>query len=165
MGDSRCSRLSDIPATGGAESGTASRFSLADDAPPGRYGNRDAGNITGNPDIRVPEGIERENRLRARDARRNENADREAGRGDERPEDPVRRRNSGETREATDQGRFEVQRRPEGREIHHVPGGTWLHQYEAMHPCCRWVPGSPCLCYCREPVETSLVLGSGRGGQ
>ncbi|KAJ1105095.1 hypothetical protein NDU88_002503 [Pleurodeles waltl] len=77
-------------------------------------------------------GIEGENGLRARAARRNENADREAGRGGERPEDPVRRWNSGETQEASDQGRFEVQRRPEGREIRHVPGGTWLHQVRSF---------------------------------
>ncbi|KAJ1191532.1 hypothetical protein NDU88_000848 [Pleurodeles waltl] len=82
--------------------------------PPRHHGNGDAGNITGNPDIRVPEGIERMNGLCARDAKRKENADKGAGTEDERPEDPGRRRNSRETREASDQGRFEVQRRPEG---------------------------------------------------
>ncbi|KAJ1215843.1 hypothetical protein NDU88_003450 [Pleurodeles waltl] len=37
------------------------------------------------------------NGLRARDARRKVNADRGAGTGDEQPEDPGRRQNSGET--------------------------------------------------------------------
>ncbi|KAJ1097471.1 hypothetical protein NDU88_002589 [Pleurodeles waltl] len=108
-------RLSDIPATSGAGSGTAARFSLEDPVPPGFHDNGDADTSTGNPDIRVPEGIEGEDGLRARDARRNENADGGAGRRDKRPEDPGKRRKNGETQETSDQGRLEVQRRPEGR--------------------------------------------------
>ncbi|KAJ1213498.1 hypothetical protein NDU88_001135 [Pleurodeles waltl] len=82
-----CSRLSDIAATDGAESGTASRFSLENAVPPGRHNNGDADTSTGNPDIRVPEEFEREDGLRAGDAKGHENADRGAERKDKRMED------------------------------------------------------------------------------
>ncbi|KAJ1208162.1 hypothetical protein NDU88_003548 [Pleurodeles waltl] len=98
----------------------ASRFSFGGTTPPGHHDNVDAGNVTGNPDIRVPEGIERVNGLRAGSAEKKENADRGARAGDERPEDPGRRRNVGETRETSDQDQLEVQRRPEGRELRDV---------------------------------------------
>ncbi|KAJ1217202.1 hypothetical protein NDU88_004797 [Pleurodeles waltl] len=95
-----------------------------DDAPPGRHSNVDAGNLTGNPDIRVPERVERENGLRARGAERQENADRGERRRDGRPEDTRRRLNPGEALEASDQDRIETKRRPEGRGLSHVPGRT-----------------------------------------
>ncbi|KAJ1217546.1 hypothetical protein NDU88_005140 [Pleurodeles waltl] len=99
-----------------------------DDAPPGRHGNDDADKLPGNPDIRVPERVERENGLRAPGAERQENADRGERRRDERLEDRGRRLNTGEILEAKDQGRIETKRRPEGRGLRHVPVGTWLNK-------------------------------------
>ncbi|KAJ1138548.1 hypothetical protein NDU88_004929 [Pleurodeles waltl] len=122
-----------MPATGVTESGTVSRFSFMDDAPPGYHGNIDADKLPGNPDIRVPERVERENGLRARGAERQENADRGERRQGERPEDRGRRLNIGEILEAKDQGRIETKRRPEGRRLRHVPGGTWLNKGLPMY--------------------------------
>ncbi|XP_069057797.1 uncharacterized protein [Pleurodeles waltl] len=123
-----CSRLSDIAGTGGAESGTASRFSLENAVPPGRHDNGDADTSTGNPDIRVPEEIEGEDGLPAGDAKRSEDADGGAERRDAGPGDPGKRPKNEEIQETSDQGRLETQGRPEGREIRHVaaPGGAQL---------------------------------------
>ncbi|KAJ1122910.1 hypothetical protein NDU88_001383 [Pleurodeles waltl] len=77
------SRLSDIPAPGVPESGTVSQFCCGDDATPGCQDNGDAGNLLGNPDIRVPKRIEKEDRLRARGAKQGGNADGDERRGNE----------------------------------------------------------------------------------
>ncbi|KAJ1081469.1 hypothetical protein NDU88_001651 [Pleurodeles waltl] len=127
-----CSRLSDIPSTDVTESGAASRFCLGDDAPPGRHGNSDAGKLPGKPDIRVPERVERENRLGAREAERQENAIGGERGGNEQTKDRERNLNNGETLEEDEQGQIEIQGRPEGRGIHHFPGGTWLNKVQSF---------------------------------
>ncbi|KAJ1176594.1 hypothetical protein NDU88_001866 [Pleurodeles waltl] len=109
-----CSRLWDIPATNCAKSGTASRFSFENAVPPGRHDNEYPDTSTGNPDIRVPEGIEGEDGLRAGDAERSEDADGGAERRSERPEDPGKRRQNEETQKTNDQGRLEIQGGSEG---------------------------------------------------
>ncbi|KAJ1217805.1 hypothetical protein NDU88_005393 [Pleurodeles waltl] len=90
--------------------------------------NEDADTSTGNPDIRVPEGIESEDGLRARDAKRSEDADGGAERRSERPEDPEKRRQNEETQKTSDQGELDIRRGSEGREIRHVPGERPLTQ-------------------------------------
>ncbi|KAJ1126765.1 hypothetical protein NDU88_005171 [Pleurodeles waltl] len=123
-----CDRVHIRAGTGGAESGTASRFSLENAVPPGRHDNGDADTSTGNPDIRVPEEIEGEDGLPAGDAKRSEDADGGAERRDAGPGDPGKRPKNEEIQETSDQGRLETQGRPEGREIRHVaaPGGAQL---------------------------------------
>ncbi|KAJ1085441.1 hypothetical protein NDU88_005573 [Pleurodeles waltl] len=94
----------------------------------GRHDNEDATSLTGNPDIRVPEGLKSEDGLHGGGAFVGEDAE-----GDERTE---KRRNwEAERRPATEElktssvkdtaANAEV---PDGRELRHVPGGTWLNQ-------------------------------------
>ncbi|KAJ1126067.1 hypothetical protein NDU88_004480 [Pleurodeles waltl] len=107
-------RLTDIPATRTTESGTESRFSFPDDAPPGRPSNVDAGSLTGNPDIRFPETVDRKDRLHAREEDGEKNADRDERTRSERPEDTERRPDTGETLKESAQGRIATKREPEG---------------------------------------------------
>ncbi|KAJ1120067.1 hypothetical protein NDU88_008250 [Pleurodeles waltl] len=60
------------------------RFCCVDDATPGYHDNGDAGKLLGNPDIRVPERIEKENGLCARGAEQGGNADGDERKGNER---------------------------------------------------------------------------------
>ncbi|KAJ1092918.1 hypothetical protein NDU88_006028 [Pleurodeles waltl] len=129
-----CSRLTDIPATNTTESGTESRFYFLDDALPGRPSNHDAASLKGNPDIRVPEGIEKKNGLHEEEGEEKENADEDAG--------PERRRaDSGETMKTTTQGQITTKREPEGRRFRHVPGGTWLNQVRSYIMDNLWLKG------------------------
>ncbi|KAJ1214364.1 hypothetical protein NDU88_001983 [Pleurodeles waltl] len=62
-GGSECSRLSDHPAPEVPVSETISQFYVGDNALPRCQGNDDTGNCLGNPDVRVPESVEREDGL------------------------------------------------------------------------------------------------------
>ncbi|KAJ1144819.1 hypothetical protein NDU88_011113 [Pleurodeles waltl] len=101
-----------------------SRFCCGDNATPGCHDNGDAGKLLGNPDIRVPESIEKEDGLRAGREKQGGNADGDEPRGNERAKDHRRNQNSRDNPEASNQARTE--RRAEGRELRHIPGGTWL---------------------------------------
>ncbi|KAJ1149419.1 hypothetical protein NDU88_002229 [Pleurodeles waltl] len=136
------SRQLELPAPSRAKSGPESRFSYPYDerdgvgnpsgripkSLPGHQDNVDAIGVTGNPDIRVPKGMKREDGLRAARALEKEDAggDAEKDRG---------RNQEGEQRTPTEKPKtFSVkdtttnEEAIEGRELRHVPGGTWLNQ-------------------------------------
>ncbi|KAJ1134183.1 hypothetical protein NDU88_000639, partial [Pleurodeles waltl] len=112
-------------------SGPESRFSFPGDAPPGRPSNISAVSLRGNPDIQVPETVEIEDGLRAGRENRGEDADKDERTPSERPEDTEGRPNTREALKTSAQGRIATKRETEGRELRHVPGGTWLNQ---THP-------------------------------
>ncbi|KAJ1139266.1 hypothetical protein NDU88_005641 [Pleurodeles waltl] len=124
----KCSRLADVPATITAESGTESRSALIDNAPPRRLSNEHAVNITGNPDIRVPEIVEIDDGLGQRAEGKGKDADRDAKTRSERPEAVKGNQNAREARRTDAQAQSATERESEGREFGHVPGGTWLNQ-------------------------------------
>ncbi|KAJ1161256.1 hypothetical protein NDU88_001743 [Pleurodeles waltl] len=68
------SRLSDNPAPGAQDSGPVFRSCYGVDAAPRCHSNGDTGNRLGNPDIRVPDGKEKEDGLGPRDAEEETNA-------------------------------------------------------------------------------------------
>ncbi|KAJ1102836.1 hypothetical protein NDU88_000277 [Pleurodeles waltl] len=123
-----CSRLAEVPATPTAESGTESRSALLDNAPPGRLSNDHAANIIGNPDIRVPEMVERDDGLTVRGEEEGKDADRDVKTRSVRPEAVKEDGNTREARRTSAQAQSATKRKSEGREFHHVPGGTWLNQ-------------------------------------
>ncbi|KAJ1209555.1 hypothetical protein NDU88_004929 [Pleurodeles waltl] len=93
-----------------------------------RHGDEDAISIIGNPDIRVPKVMRRDNGLCARGALRPEDAekDRAAERG--RKPDPARRPPEEEPKNSSVEDTAPRKEDPEERQLHHVPGGTWLNQ-------------------------------------
>ncbi|KAJ1163108.1 hypothetical protein NDU88_003571 [Pleurodeles waltl] len=98
------------------------RFYGGDDASSRCQGNADAGNCLGDPDIRVPKRIEKEDRLCEQGAKEEQNAD-----GDEEnrgTKDRSNAENSEDTLEENGQPRAE--KGAEERKLHHVPGGMWL---------------------------------------
>ncbi|KAJ1193278.1 hypothetical protein NDU88_002579 [Pleurodeles waltl] len=117
-----CSRLSDHPAPEVPESETIPRFHVGDDALPWCQGNADAGNCLGNPDIRVPESIEREDGLCAVSAKEKQDAD-----GDE-EEEGTNDRGCAKSNEDILKGNGlpKAGKEAEGHKLRHVPKGTWL---------------------------------------
>ncbi|KAJ1091967.1 hypothetical protein NDU88_005081 [Pleurodeles waltl] len=117
-----CSRLSDHPAPDVPESETMPRFYDGDDALPRCQGNADARNYLGNPDIRVPESVEREDGLCAWGAKEKQDAD-----GDKEEEDANDRGNAENNEDTLEENSLpRAEKGAEGRKIRHVPGGTWL---------------------------------------
>ncbi|KAJ1135815.1 hypothetical protein NDU88_002245 [Pleurodeles waltl] len=124
-----CSRLTEVPATPTAESGTEFRSALPDNAPPGRLSNDHVTNSSGNPEIRVPERVERDDGLGAREKDEEGNdADREEKTRSIRPETVNEDRSRREARRTNAQARSATERDSERREFRHIPGGTWLDQ-------------------------------------
>ncbi|KAJ1151643.1 hypothetical protein NDU88_004423 [Pleurodeles waltl] len=117
-------RLSDNPASDTAESGTVFRSCCEDDASPRYQGNGDAGSRLGNPDIWVPEGTEKDDGLCARGAEKDQNADRNEKERNEETKDGNRKGNKEVILKIN--GQPCAGRRAEGRELRHIPGGTWL---------------------------------------
>ncbi|KAJ1099623.1 hypothetical protein NDU88_004722 [Pleurodeles waltl] len=93
----------DVPATITAESVTESRSAFIDNALPGRLSNEHAVNLTGNPDIRVPEIVEIDDGLGARAEEKEKDADRDVKTPSERPEAIKGKRNDREARRASAQ--------------------------------------------------------------
>ncbi|KAJ1117754.1 hypothetical protein NDU88_005951 [Pleurodeles waltl] len=153
-----CSRLTDIPATNTTESGTESRFYFLDDTPSGRPSNHGAASLKGNPDIRVPEGIEKKNGLHKEEGEKNENADEDAGPERRRPGDTEKRPDAGKTLKMTTQCQITTKREPEGRRFHHVPGGTWLNQVRSYIKDNLWLKGR------ETPEEGGEGIRQGEGG-
>ncbi|KAJ1214776.1 hypothetical protein NDU88_002389 [Pleurodeles waltl] len=96
-------------------------------------GEEDASAITGNPDIRVPEVLERDNGLHARGVLFTEAAegeDTEEGDAEKRGRipNPLRQTQEEEQRSPSPGDTTTGKEGPEGRELCHVPGGTWLNQ-------------------------------------
>ncbi|KAJ1177137.1 hypothetical protein NDU88_002399 [Pleurodeles waltl] len=107
---------------------------------PGQQTEEDAITIPGNPDIRVPDGIKREDGLRARGALGREDAKEEGaerGRGTEKRSD---RAQEEEQKEASSEDNPKGREGPEEPELCHVPGGTWLSQTEED---AITIPGNP----------------------
>ncbi|KAJ1169673.1 hypothetical protein NDU88_001564 [Pleurodeles waltl] len=99
----------------------------------GKEGEEEASAITGNPDIRVPEGLERDNGLNAQRALFIETAEGEdAEEGDAerrgRTPNPLRRTQEKAQRSLSPGDTTTGKEGPEGRELCHVTGGTWLNQ-------------------------------------
>ncbi|KAJ1089092.1 hypothetical protein NDU88_002245 [Pleurodeles waltl] len=137
-----CSRQLEVPATSRAKSGTESRFPYPCDERKGveypsgwilgplqgRQDNVDAIGVTGKPDIRVPKRMKREEGLHARGVLNKEDAGGDK-KGDEVGNQEGEERPTPETpktfsfKDTTMKGEA-----AEGREFHHVPRGTWLHQ-------------------------------------
>ncbi|KAJ1152558.1 hypothetical protein NDU88_005333 [Pleurodeles waltl] len=100
---------------------------------PGHQDNRDAIDVTGNPDIQVPEGIKSDDGLLAGRALEGEDAG-----GDARKDG--RRNRKGEQRPLTEKPKTSSvmdtttnKEVPEGRELRHVPGGTLLNQLQGRY--------------------------------
>ncbi|KAJ1142036.1 hypothetical protein NDU88_008364 [Pleurodeles waltl] len=95
---------------------------------PGQPTEEDAITIPGNPDIRVSDGIERKDRLRARIASGKEDAKEEgAERGGGTEERPDHKQEE-EQKEASSEDNPKGREGPEEPERRHIPGGTWLSQ-------------------------------------
>ncbi|KAJ1096429.1 hypothetical protein NDU88_001571 [Pleurodeles waltl] len=114
------------------ESGTESRFSVPCDALFGRHDNMDAACLTGILDIRVPETLKEDDGLCTRRVSEERNAAGDAG-GDAEKEkrkhgDTRRDSATEELRTSSFQDRTETDEVSEGRDLRHVPGGTWLNQ-------------------------------------
>ncbi|KAJ1183933.1 hypothetical protein NDU88_000743 [Pleurodeles waltl] len=134
----------ELPATSRAKSGTESRFSYPCDERDGvgnpsgripepiqgRQDDADAIGVTGNPDIRVPKGMKRDEGLRAARIPGKEDAGGDAerdGEGNQEEEErtPTEKPKTFSVRDTTTNGEA-----TEGRKLRHVPGGTWLNQLE-----------------------------------
>ncbi|KAJ1103839.1 hypothetical protein NDU88_001260 [Pleurodeles waltl] len=103
---------------------TVFRSCCGDDDSLRYHGNGDARNRLGNPDIRVPERKEKEDGLCAQGAEEEENAIGDEKKGDEETNNLKSNGNSKDTQETNSQPR--AGRRAEGRDLRHIPGGTWL---------------------------------------
>ncbi|KAJ1215245.1 hypothetical protein NDU88_002854 [Pleurodeles waltl] len=123
-----CSRLSDNAAPDAPELRTPLYVRDGDDDLPSSQRNGDAGNHLGNPDIQVPEYIERNDGLGARgkEEKEGQNADREKKERKE-TEDERRIGNNKVFPETT--GQPWEKKRVETRARRHVPGGTWLTKH------------------------------------
>ncbi|KAJ1152263.1 hypothetical protein NDU88_005039 [Pleurodeles waltl] len=132
-------RQTDVPATVRAESGTESRFSLLADARTGRHSNMDAACLAGNPDIRVPETVKRDDGLRAARVGEEGDAERHGGATKGGPEETGGCPTSREPRKPVVQERIESREDPEERELRHIPGGTWLNQVDVRMMVIRFV--------------------------
>ncbi|KAJ1127252.1 hypothetical protein NDU88_005655 [Pleurodeles waltl] len=104
---------------------------------PENHGDGDTIAIAGNSDIRVPDGIEREDGLHVRRALTTEDSEKEdaeegdaeeGGRTGKAPE----RTQENEQKDTSPGDNPKGQEGPEERERHHVPGGMWLSQ-ENLH--------------------------------
>ncbi|KAJ1090758.1 hypothetical protein NDU88_003887 [Pleurodeles waltl] len=88
----------------------------------GERGNADAGNCLGNPDIRVPESIDREDGLCEWRAKEKQDAE-----GDEEEERTNDRGNTENNEDILEEnGLPKAGKGAEGHKLRHVPGGTWL---------------------------------------
>ncbi|KAJ1113650.1 hypothetical protein NDU88_001892 [Pleurodeles waltl] len=132
----------ELPATSQEESGTESRFPFPCDEdasvrnPSGRIpeplhscqDDTDAIGVTGNPAIRVPQDMKRNEGLRAARSPKKEDAGgderRDGGRNPERTE----RKPMEETKTLSVKNTTTGKEATEGREFRHAPGGTWLNQ-------------------------------------
>ncbi|KAJ1155614.1 hypothetical protein NDU88_008343 [Pleurodeles waltl] len=123
-----CSQQTDVPATLKTELGTESRFSFPSDALSGRHDNTDAACLAGNPDIRIPEALKVDDGLRAVRVAAEGDAGVEKEKEKGGPEKSRRHPTTEELRESAVQDLAETGEVSEGRELCHVPGGTWLDQ-------------------------------------
>ncbi|KAJ1206710.1 hypothetical protein NDU88_002111 [Pleurodeles waltl] len=141
-----CSRQQELPATSQEESGTESRFPFPcnEDAgvrnPSGRIpepshgcqDDTDAIGVTGNPDIRVPQEMKRNEGLSAACSPKKEDTGgderRDGGRNPERTE----RRPTEETKTLSVKNTTTGKEATEGREFRHAPGGTWLNMVRSF---------------------------------
>ncbi|KAJ1121132.1 hypothetical protein NDU88_009260 [Pleurodeles waltl] len=106
------------------------RSCCGEDDSPSYQGNGDAGNRLGNPDIRVPERTEKDDGLCARGTEKDKNADRDEKERNEETKDGNRNGNNEVPLEIN--GQPCARRRAEGRELRHVPGGTWLTKSDIL---------------------------------
>ncbi|KAJ1151825.1 hypothetical protein NDU88_004604 [Pleurodeles waltl] len=116
-------RLSDNAAPGAAESETVFRSCGSDDDPPGCWGNADAGNQSGNPDVRVPERTTKEDGFCAHGAKEGKDTNSE----DQEGEDAEHESGSGNivvSLKIDDQPWENT--RAATLDLRHIPGGTWL---------------------------------------
>ncbi|KAJ1099565.1 hypothetical protein NDU88_004665 [Pleurodeles waltl] len=128
---------------GKVKSGTESRFSEPCDSDhndignrdgriphsvPKHHGDEDAIAVTGNPDIRVPDIVKRDNRLRAQGALGAEDAEEDAVEKRGRKPVPSGRPEEEEEKNSSTGDVATGKEGPEERELRHVPGGTWLNQ-------------------------------------
>ncbi|KAJ1082213.1 hypothetical protein NDU88_002381 [Pleurodeles waltl] len=116
-----CSRLSDNPSPNAPEWRTTLCGRGENDGLPCSPGNGDAGNILGNPDIRVPERTERDNGLGVQREEEEQNADDE-----ERKETEGGRRNGNNVVPLKITSQQREEKSVETRAFYHVPPGTWL---------------------------------------
>ncbi|KAJ1140041.1 hypothetical protein NDU88_006402 [Pleurodeles waltl] len=152
------SRQTDVPASLKTESGTESRFSFPSVALSGRHDNTDAACLTGNPDNRVPEALKVDDGLRAARVAAEGDAEGEKEKEKGRPEKSGRHPTTEELRESAVQDLAESVEVSEGRELCHVPRGTWLDQ---THPYLR----SSCFRYTWESHEEYLRRSRGTLGK
>ncbi|KAJ1127315.1 hypothetical protein NDU88_005718 [Pleurodeles waltl] len=136
------SRQLELPATSRAKSGTESRFpypcgeSNGVRNPSGRIpaplqghqDNADAIGVTGNPDIRVPQGVKRDEGLRVARILEKEDAGRDARRDKEENQEGEERTPTETTKTFSVKDTKTNGEPAEGRKLRHVPGGTWLNQ-------------------------------------
>ncbi|KAJ1100939.1 hypothetical protein NDU88_006014 [Pleurodeles waltl] len=136
------SRQTDVPATVRTESGTESRFSLPDDALPGRHSNVGDASLAGNPNIRVPETVKIEDGLRVRRVEEEErDADRAGGTTRGGPEETEGTPSTREALNPSAQDQIATKEEAEERELRHVPGGTWLNQVRSYIKDSFWLKG------------------------
>ncbi|KAJ1143404.1 hypothetical protein NDU88_009713 [Pleurodeles waltl] len=125
-----CSRLSDNPAPGAPESGPVFRSCYGVDGALQCHSNGDAGNRLGNPDIRVPDSKEKEDGLGAMNAEEETNAVGNENTEDEETKDLGGTKNREDT--LGKNGHPRTGSRAEGRNLRHVPGGTWLTKVQSF---------------------------------
>ncbi|KAJ1151177.1 hypothetical protein NDU88_003964 [Pleurodeles waltl] len=142
IGYGACSRELESPATSHVKPGTESQFSepcesdnkdignpdeRTPDPLPEHHGDEDAITITGNPDIQVPDVIERDNRLHVRRALRTEDTEEEDAEKGGRRQNPSRGPQEKEQKNPSPGDTTTGKEGPEERKLRHVPGGTCLN--------------------------------------
>ncbi|KAJ1144849.1 hypothetical protein NDU88_011143 [Pleurodeles waltl] len=143
-------RQLELPAPSRAKSGPESRFSYPCDEhdgvgnPSGRIpeslprhqDNVDTIGVIGNPDIQVPKGMKREDGVRAARALEKEDAGGDAEKNRGRNQEKEQRTPTEKPKTFSVKDTTTNKEAIEGRELRHVPGGTWLNQgYMRTYDC------------------------------
>ncbi|KAJ1079905.1 hypothetical protein NDU88_000129 [Pleurodeles waltl] len=128
------------------------------------HGNEDVISFTGNLDIRVPERLKRDDGPCAGGTLEEEDAGEDASGEKRRNQEPERRPTTEEPKNSSVKDATTREEVPEGRELRHVPRGTWLNQFTQEATFLAWEQSLISALNGNSENKVSVKDVAGRGG-